>query len=152
MHFDAAKGHLSDAFQQYGEVNATSMRPIPAESPSFGGRVERAIDFWKALFEQANWQLPFTKDDSISVLASMITWACNHLRKCGFAPYQFVLGRSPRVPTSPMAVLEHGHVNLSAKDNVLENDAARRAEGSRAAEWQRPRLCTTWTTTRRRGG
>ena len=49
----------------------------------------------------------------MKVVSSMITWACDdRLRKRGFVPYQFALGRSPRIPASLTAALEDGKLNL----------------------------------------
>jgi hypothetical protein len=133
--YDAAKGHLSDDFQLYGDENLTLMRPDPAESPNSKGRIERAIDVWKAMFAKVSRDMQFSHEHSMKVASSMITWACkNHLRKSGFTPYQFVLGRSPRIPKT--AALQDGRLNLSAHDHVLQADGTRRAEKIRTAAIQ----------------
>ena len=58
--YDAAKDHLSDDFQRFGDENSTVMRPVPAESPNSKGRIEKAIDFWKAMFEKVNRDTQFS--------------------------------------------------------------------------------------------
>ena len=84
LHYDPAAGHLSEDFQSAGDENATLMRPIPAESPELKGRIERAIDFWKDLWEKVNRDQQLKEDDSIHAVCSIISWVCNnHLRKSG---------------------------------------------------------------------
>ncbi len=105
------------------------MQPVPAEYPNAKGKVKRAIDFWRATFEKVNRDMQFKRADSMDVVSLMLTWACNnHVRKSGFTPYQFVLGESPRTPTSMTAVLDNGRVNLSARDHALHDEGARTAE------------------------
>ncbi len=110
------------------------MRPVPAESPTAKGKVERAIDVWRAMIEKVNRDVQFSKDDSMGVVSSMLTWACNNrIWRSGFTPNQFVLGRSPRIPTSLTAALEDGRLNPSALDHVLHDEEARRAEQIRTS-------------------
>ncbi len=61
MTYDGAKGNLSDDFQRCGDENSTVMRPVPAESPNSKGRIERAIDFGKAMFEKVNRDMQFSQ-------------------------------------------------------------------------------------------
>ena len=64
----------------------------------------------------------------------LINSVCNqHLRKSGFAPYQFVLGRFPRVPTSLTSIMEDGRLNLSAHSDALMVPGSIRAEAVRTA-------------------
>ncbi len=99
------------------------MRPVPAESPNWKGRIEKATDFWKAMYERVNRDMQLSSADSMRTISAMITWACNnHLRKSGLTPYQFVLGRSPRIPSSLTAALEDGRLNLSANDRVVQDE------------------------------
>ena len=73
----------------------------------------------------------------MGVVSSMLTWARNnHIRKSGFTPYQFLLGKSPRIPTSLTAVLEDGRLNLSA--HTLSTGIASRAPRHSANELSTP--------------
>lgn len=134
LFLDPAKGHITKQFADVcGKMN-TVLHLIPAEQPSMKGRIGRAIDFWKDIFSKVKAELNLTKNDDMQMIGSMINWACNnHIRKNGFTPYQYMLGRSPRVPGSLTAVMEDGVLNLPAHDRILHNEPARRAESVRLA-------------------
>ena len=63
-----------------------------------------------------------------------ISFACNnHIRRNGFTPYQYVIGKSPRIPTSLVEVMEGDDRRLSTNSAALFEDGPRRAEQIRAA-------------------
>ena len=75
-----------------------------------------------------------TKDDDPTVWCSLIAATCNHhIRRNGFTPYQYVLGKSPDVPTSLIENMEGDNRQLSAQSAALFEDGPRRAEQIRAA-------------------
>ena len=97
-------------------------------------RIERAIDFFKEMFVKVNEDLSFTVDDDMDKAFAVISSTCNHhLRKNGFAPYQFVLGRFPKVPTSLTSTMEDGKLNLTSHSDVFLRPGAQRAEQIRGA-------------------
>ena len=134
LYYDAAKGHLAEQFSEMGDRNSIVMRPVPAESPHLKGRIEKAIDFFKNHFAKVNQEMQLTVADNPHHWTSAIATACNnHVRRNGFTPYQYVLGRSPRIPTSLTETMEGDATNLSAHSTVLFDAGARRAEQIRAA-------------------
>ena len=135
LYYDAHKAHLTEEFaERAGDQVGTRLRPVPAESPQLKGRVERAIDFFKDLFSRVNHELQLSKTDDPWRWTSSINYSMNnHLRRNGFTPYQYVLGKSPRAPTSLTADLDAGLENLSAHSAALYDAGARRAEQIRAA-------------------
>ena len=134
LHVDALKSHLSSEFADAVEGTSTLLGVIPAESPHLKARIERAIDFFKELFVKVDNECNLTVDDDMDKVAAVISSICNnHLRKCGFAPYQFVLGRFPRVPTSLTSVMEDGRQNLTSHSDALLRPGAVRAEQIRCA-------------------
>ena len=134
LYYDKTKGHLGEEFASLGEEFSMELVPVPAEAWWLKARIERAIDFWKDLYSRVNQSCNLTEDDDPFLWTSRITWACNtHLRKNGFSPYQYVLGRNPRVPASVTETLESQKTNLTAHWWVLNDDGARRSEEIRAA-------------------
>ena len=78
--------------------------------------------------------MQLTKDDDPAVWTSIIAPTCNHhIRRNGFTPYQYVLGKSPDVPTSLIENMEGDNRQLSAQSAALFEDGPRRAEQIRAA-------------------
>ena len=55
------------------------------------------------------------------------------IRRNGFTPYQYVIGKSPRIPTSLVEVMEGDDRRLCANSAALFEDGPRRAEQIRAA-------------------
>ena len=134
LHVDALKSHLADEFAGAVENTSTLLKVVPAESPHLKARIERAIDFFKEMFVKVNEDLSFTVDDDMDKAFAVISSTCNHhLRKNGFAPYQFVLGRFPKVPTSLTSTMEDGKLNLTSHSDVFLRPGAQRAEQIRGA-------------------
>ena len=132
--YDAAKGHITQSFAEIGDKHNMLMRPVPAEAAHLKGRVEKAVDFFKDHFQRINKQVQLTKDDDPTVWCSIIAATCNHhIRRNGFTPYQYVLGKSPDVPTSLIENMEGDTKQLSAQSAALFEDGPRRAEQIRAA-------------------
>ena len=133
LYYDMAKGHLASEFADQGDELSMVLRPIPAESPQLKGRVEKAIDFFKDMFVKLNAQFQFNKSNNPQEWCAAISFACNnHIRKNGFTPYQYVLRKSPRIPTSLVEVMEGDDRRLSANSAALFEDGPRRAEEIRA--------------------
>ncbi|CAK0825150.1 unnamed protein product [Prorocentrum cordatum] len=134
LYYDAAKGHITQRFAEIGEEYNILMRPVPAAAPQLKGRVERAIDFFKDHFQRLNRDVQLTKSDDPSVWTSVIASTCNnHVRRNGFTPYQYVLGRSPHVPASLVEAMEGDQRQLAVQSAALFEDGPRRAEQIRAA-------------------
>ena len=75
-----------------------------------------------------------TKDDDPWEWATTIANSQNHhLRRNEFTPYQFVLGKSPKVPTSLTEEGESDDSRLAAQSAALFESGPRRAEQIRAA-------------------
>ncbi|CAK0806782.1 unnamed protein product [Prorocentrum cordatum] len=134
LYYDAAKGHITKRFAEIGDKYNILMRPVPAEAPQLKGRVERAIDFFKDHFQRLNRDVQLTKNDEPTVWTSVIASTCNnHIRRNGFTPYQYVLGKSPGTPTSLIEAMEGDQRQLAAQSAALFEDGPRRAEQIRAA-------------------
>eukprot|EP00959_Pyramimonas_sp_CCMP1952_P279388 5841266-Pyramimonas_sp.AAC.1 len=104
-------------------------RPFPAEAPQLKGRVERAIDFFKDHFQRLNRDVQLTKNDDPLVLTSVIASTRNiHIRRNGFTPYQYVLGRSPGIPASLIEAMEGDQRQLASQSAALFEEGPRRAE------------------------
>ena len=132
LYYDMAKGHLASEFADQGDELSMVLRPIPAESPHLKGRVEKAIDFFKDMFVKLNAQFQFNQRNDPQEWCAAISFACNnHIRRNGFTPFQYVIGKSPRIPTSLVGVM--GNRRLSANSAALLEDGPRRAEQIRAA-------------------
>ena len=98
----------------------------PAESPHLKGRVEKAIDFFKDMFVKLNAQFQFNQRNDPQEWCAAISFACNnHIRRNGFTPYQYVIGKSPRIPTSLVEVMEGDDRRLSANSAALFEDGPR---------------------------
>ena len=81
-----------------------------------------------------NAQFQFNQRNDPQEWCAAISFACNnHIRRNGFTPYQYVLGKSPRIPTSLVEVMEGDDRRLSANSAALFEDGPRRAEQIRAA-------------------
>ena len=92
------------------------------------------MEFFKDHFQRINKQVQVTKDDDPTVCCAIIAATCNHhIRRNGFTPYQYVLGKPPEVPTSLIENMEGDSRQLSAQSAALFEDGPRRAEQSRAA-------------------
>ncbi|CAK0825490.1 unnamed protein product [Prorocentrum cordatum] len=134
LYYDAAKGHITKRFVEVGDKYNILMRPVPAEAPQLKGRVERAIDFFKDHFQRLNRDVQLTKDDDPHVWTAVIASTCNdHIRRNGFTPNQYVLGKSPGVPASLIEAMEGDQRQLAAQSAALFEDGPRRAEQIRAA-------------------
>ena len=115
-----AKGHLASEFVDQGDELSMVLRPIPAESPHLKGRVEKAIDFFKDMFVKLNAQFQFNQRNDPQEWCAAFSFACNnHIRRNGFTPYQYVIGKSPRIPTSLVEVMEGDDRRLSANSAAL---------------------------------
>ena len=133
LYYDMAKGHLASEFADQGDELSMVLRPIPAESPHLKGRVEKAIDFFKDMFVNLNAQFQFNQRNDPQEWCAAISFACNnHIRRNGFTPYQYVIGKSSRIPTSLVEVMEGDDRRLSANSAALFEDGPRRAEQIRA--------------------
>ena len=125
LYYDMAKGHLASEFADQGDELSMVLRPIPAE---------KAIDFFKDMFVKLNAQFQFNQRNDPQEWCAAISFACNnHIRRNGFTPYQYVIGKSPRIPTSLVEVMEGDDRRLSANSAALFEDGPRRAEQTRAA-------------------
>ena len=81
-----------------------------------------------------NAQFQFNQRNDPQEWCAAISFACNnHIRRNGFTPYQYVIGKSPRIPTSLVEVMEGDDRRLSANSAALFEDGPRRAEQIRAA-------------------
>ncbi|CAK0822266.1 unnamed protein product, partial [Prorocentrum cordatum] len=131
--------------KELGRPNTTRSANLKL-STEFNGNVfldeaeaewKRAIDFFKNHFQRLNRDVQLTKSDDPSAWTSVIASTCNnHIRRNGFTPYQYVLGRSPNVPASLIEAIEamEGHRRqLAAQSAALFEDGPRRAEQIRAA-------------------
>ena len=129
LYYDAAKGHITKAFAEIGDKYNMLMRPVPAEAAHLKGRVEKAVDFFKDHFQRINKQVQLTKDDDPTVWTSIIAATCNHyIRRNGFTPYQYVLGKSLDIPTSLIESTQGDNRQLSVQIAALFEDGPRRAE------------------------
>ena len=134
LDYDAAKGHITQSFAEIGNKHTMLMRQVPAEAAHLKGRDEKAVDFFKDHFQRINKAVQLTKDDDPTVWCSIIAATCNHhIRRNGFTPYQYVLGKSPDVPTSLIENMEGDNRQLSAQSAALFEGGPRRAEHIRAA-------------------
>jgi hypothetical protein len=147
--YDAAQGHLIDDFQRFGDENSMVMRPVPAERPNSKGRIEKAIESHVRAGEPGHAALEgglnedCGGDDNLGLQHPL-----EHLRKSGLAPCQFLLGRSPRIPSSLTAALEDGRLNF--RQTIMCCRTMELDERSRSG--RRPSgPSTRWTTTSRRG-
>ena len=72
-------------------------------SPWQIGQVERAGGLWKAMFRQLCWSQQVSGKEDVLLATAAINSARNNLaRKSGFAPIQWVLGRTTRLPADLM--------------------------------------------------
>ncbi|CAK0904441.1 unnamed protein product [Prorocentrum cordatum] len=134
LYYDAAKGHIAKRFAEIGEKYTILMRPVPAEAPQLKGRAGCAIDFFKDHFQRLNRDVQLTTDDDPHVWTSVIASTCNnHIRRNGFTPYQYVLGRSPGTPASLIEATEGDRRQLASQSAALFEEGPRRAEQIRAA-------------------
>ena len=86
------------------------------------------------MFVKLNAQFQFNQRNDPQEWCAAISFACNnHIRRNGFTPYQYVIGKSPRIPTSLVEVMEGDDRRLSANSAALFEDGPRRAEQIRAA-------------------
>ena len=86
------------------------------------------------MFEKLNAKFQFNQRNDPQEWCAAISFACNnHIKRNGFTPYQYVIGKSPRIPTSLVEVMEGDDRRLSANSAALFEDGPRRAEQIRAA-------------------
>ena len=82
-----------------------------------------------------NAQFQFNQRNDPQEWCAAISFACNnHIRRNGFTPYQYVIGKSPRIPKSLVEVMGRRTIaDSGANSAALFEDGPRRAEQIRAA-------------------
>ncbi|CAK0849447.1 unnamed protein product, partial [Prorocentrum cordatum] len=87
-------------------------------------------------FKRLNRDMQLAKSDDPSAWTSVIASTRNNrIRRNGFTPYQYVLGRSPHAPASLIEAMEGDRRQLAAKGAAFFEDGPRRAEQIRCGEW-----------------
>ena len=67
-----------------------------------------------------NAQFQFNQRNDPQEWCAAISFACNnHIRRNGFTPHQYVIVKSPRIPTSLVEVMEGDDRRLSANSAAL---------------------------------
>ena len=99
---DRAKYFLSSLAEHMSHEGCHFDAAVKA-SPWQIGQVERAGGLWKAMFRQLCWPQQVSGKEGVLLATAAINSARNNLaRKSGFAPIQWVLGRTTRLPADLM--------------------------------------------------